>query len=45
MKKLFELIKSLFEKNFYGRLVITFREGEIVSCVKEENLNIDGLRN
>jgi len=40
VKRLFELIMSLCEKKFYGRLEILFELGEIVAVKKVESIKI-----
>jgi hypothetical protein len=41
MEKLFQLIKELITKKFYGEVVIKFEAGKIVCCKKTESVKLD----
>lgn len=40
MAELFEIIKALIQRNFYGKLTINFQGGKIVNVVKEESIKL-----
>ena len=40
MEKLFEIVKELTEKKFYGSLLVKFEAGKIVIVKKEESIKL-----